>query len=71
MDVAGMMGQSTLRSDQVRQASASLNNPMFSDSEQMMGDALLRGGGEDYQVDPTFLRMADQRAKDRAKERSK
>ncbi len=71
MDVAGMMGQSTLRSDQVRQAAASLNNPMFSDSEQMMGDAILRGGGEDYQVDPTFLRMADQRAKDRAKERSK
>lgn len=67
MDVAGAMGDSSLRGDQVRKAAASLYNPMYSDSEQMMGDALLRGGGEDFQVDPTFLRVAQQREKDRKK----
>ena len=65
MDVAGAMGQSSLRTDQMKKAAASLYNPMYSDSEQMMGDALLRGGGEDFQVDPTFLRVSQQRAKDR------
>ena len=67
MDVAGAMGDSSLRSDQVRKAAASLYNPFYSDSEQMMGDALLRGGGEEFQVDPTFLRVAAQRDKDRKK----
>jgi len=67
MDVAGAMGDSSLRGDQVRKAAASLYNPFYSDSEQMMGDALLRGGGEDFQVDPTFLRVAQQREKDRKK----
>lgn len=67
MDVAGAMGDSRNRSDQMRKAGASLYNPMYSDSEQMMGDALLRGGGDEFQVDPSFLRVANQRTKDRQK----
>lgn len=66
-DVAGAMGDVTTRDQTMKKAAASLYNPMYSDSEQMMGDAFLRGSGEDFAVDPTFLQMANQRKKDRQK----
>jgi hypothetical protein len=50
-------------------AAASLNNSNFSDSEQMMGDAFLRGGGEEFQVDPRSLQVQKQREKDRLRDK--
>jgi len=67
-DMAGALGDVNSRSQLMTKASASLNNPNFSDSEQMMGDAFLRGGGEDFQVDPRSLQVANQRAKDRLRD---
>jgi hypothetical protein len=56
------------RQSEINKAAASIGNPFFTDSEQMMGDALLRGRGEEFAIDPTFLRVDDQRRKDREKE---
>jgi hypothetical protein len=70
-DVAGAMGDVTTRDQTMKKAASSLYNPMYSDSEQMMGDAFLRGGGEGYAVDPTFLQVANQRAKNREEEKKR
>lgn len=67
-DMAGALGDVHSRAQTMTKAAASLNNPNFSDSEQMMGDAFLRGGGEEYAVDPRFLQVANQRAKDRLRD---
>ena len=67
-DMAGALGDVHSRAQTMTKAAASLNNPNFSDSEQMMGDAFLRGGGEDFQVDPRSLKVANQRAKDRLRD---
>lgn len=68
-DMAGALGDVNSRSQLMTKAAASRENPNFSDSEQMMGDAFLRGGGEDFQVDPRFLQVANQRAKDRLRDK--
>ena len=67
-DMAGALGDVHSRAQTMTKAAASLNNPNFSDSEQMMGDAFLRGNGEEYVVDPRFLQVANQRAKDRLRD---
>jgi len=67
-DMAGALGDVHSRAQTMTKAAASLNNPNFSDSEQMMGDAFLRGGGEEYAVDPRFLQVSNQRAKDRLRD---
>ena len=66
-DMAGALGDVHSKAQTMTKAQSSLYNPMFSDSEQMMGDAFLRGGGEEYQVDPRFLQVQRQREKDRQK----
>ena len=68
-DMAGALGDVRSRAQTMIKAAASLNNPNFSDSEQMMGDAFLRGNGEEYVVDPRFLQVANQRAKDRLRDK--
>jgi len=68
-DMAGALGDVNSRAQTTTKAAASLNNPNFSDSEQMMGDAFLRGGGEEFQVDPRFLQVANQRTKDRLRDK--
>ena len=68
-DMAGALGDVNSRSQLMTKAAASRENPNFSDSEQMMGDAFLRGGGEDFQVDPRYLQVANQRAKDRLRDK--
>jgi len=35
----------------------------------MMGDAFLRGGGEEFQVDPRSLQVQKQREKDRLRDK--
>lgn len=70
-DMAGALGDVHSKAQTTTKAQSSLYNPMFSDSEQMMGDAFLRGGGEEYQVDPRFLQVQRQREKDRQKEKQK
>ena len=67
-DMAGALGDVNSKAQTTTKAAASLNNPNFSDSEQMMGDAFLRGNGEEYAVDPRFLQVANQRAKDRLRD---
>ena len=67
--MAGALGDVNSRSQLMTKAAASRENPNFSDSEQMMGDAFLRGGGEDFQVDPRYLQVANQRAKDRLRDK--
>ena len=64
-DMAGALGDVNTKAQTMTKAAASRNNPMFSDSEQMMGDAFLRGGGEEYQVDPKLLQIDKQREKDK------
>ena len=68
-DMAGALGDVNSKAQLTTKAAASLNNPNFSDSEQMMGDAFLRGGGEEFQVDPRSLQVANQRAKDRLRDK--
>jgi hypothetical protein len=63
-DMAGALGDVHSKAQTMTKAQSSLYNPMFSDSEQIMGDAFLRGGGEEYQVDPRFLQVQRQREKD-------
>jgi hypothetical protein len=70
-DMSGALGDVHSKAQTTTKAQSSLYNPMFSDSEQMMGDAFLRGGGEEYQVDPRFLQVQRQREKDRQKEKQK
>lgn len=68
-DMAGALGDVNSKAQTTTKAAASLNNPNFSDSEQMMGDAFLRGGGEDFQVDPRSLQVQKQREKDRLRDK--
>lgn len=68
-DMAGALGDVNSKAQTTTKAAASLNNPNFSDSEQMMGDAFLRGGGEEFQVDPRSLQVQKQREKDRLRDK--
>jgi|694.fasta_scaffold25308_13 hypothetical protein len=68
-DMAGALGDVNSKAQLTTKAAASLNNPNFSDSEQMMGDAFLRGGGEEFQVDPRSLQVQKQREKDRLRDK--